>query len=101
MTENKSKSAYHLLGRSGLRVSPRPGVGATIIGATKPSQLAENLRALEFSLPPELSSHLERLSRPELVHPYHFFETEFLRTDLLSAGIPVRAEPPWFRGTTR
>ena len=55
----------------------------------------------EFSLPTDLSARLEQLSRPELVHPYHFFETDFLRTDLMSAGIPVRAEPAWFRGPAR
>ncbi len=82
-------------------IATRPGVGATIIGATKPSQLADNLRALEFSLPTDLSARLERLSRPELVHPYHFFETDFLRTDLMNAGLPIRAEPPWFRGPGR
>jgi len=79
-------------------VATRPGVGATILGATKPSQLADNLRALDFTLPAELSARLEQISRPELVHPYHFFETEFFRGGMLTGGTKVLAEPAWFRG---
>ena len=79
-------------------VATRPSVGSTILGATKPAQLADNLGALDFTLPAELSQRLEQLSRPELVHPYHFFETEFFRDGMLTGGTRVRAEPPWFRG---
>jgi aryl-alcohol dehydrogenase-like predicted oxidoreductase len=78
-------------------VATRPGVGATILGATKPLQLADNLRALDFTLPAELSVRLEQISRPELVHPYHFFETEFFRGGMLTGGTRVRGEPAWFR----
>ncbi|HET6437983.1 MAG TPA: aldo/keto reductase [Anaeromyxobacter sp.] len=73
----------------------RPGVGALILGATRPEQLAENLAALDLVLPESAARHLETASRPELVHPYHFF-TEFFAA-MRSGGAPVRAEPPWFR----
>jgi len=74
----------------------RPGVGALILGATRPQQLAENLAALELSLPEPIARRLEEASRPELVHPYHFFQDFF--ASMRSGGTLVRAEPPWFRG---
>jgi len=73
----------------------RPGVGALIVGATKPEQLAQKLAALELVLPDEVTRRREEVSRPELVHPYHFFERFFL--GMWSGGTDVRAEPPWFR----
>ena len=54
---------------------------------------SQNLGALE--LPDEVTRRLEEVSRPELVHPYHFFERFFL--GMWSGGTDVRAEPPWFR----
>jgi aryl-alcohol dehydrogenase-like predicted oxidoreductase len=55
-------------------VATRPGVTSTIIGASKLEQLDDNLRALEAPLPPAVVERLEAVSRPELVHPYHFFQ---------------------------
>jgi len=80
------------------RTPAAPGSAGSGSGSTKPAQLADNLGALDFTLPAKLSQRLEQLSRPELVHPYLFFETEFFRDGLLSGGTRVRAEPPWFRG---
>ncbi len=57
-------------------ITNRPAVTSTIIGATRLEQLEENLRALEFSVPPELANRLDSASRPELVHPYLFFGPE-------------------------
>lgn len=73
----------------------RPGIGALVLGATKPEQLDQNLAALELSLPETITRRLEEISRPELVHPYHFF-TDFF-AGMRSGGTRVRAEPPWFR----
>jgi aryl-alcohol dehydrogenase-like predicted oxidoreductase len=78
-------------------VATRPGVGSTILGATKLEQLDDNLASLDFALPEPLARRLDEVSRPELVHPYHFFETEFFTQGLLSGGTPVRREPAWFR----
>ncbi len=57
-------------------VARRPAVASTIIGATKPSQLDDNLAALSFELPEPLRRRLDEVTRPETVHPYHFFEPE-------------------------
>jgi aryl-alcohol dehydrogenase-like predicted oxidoreductase len=54
-------------------VARRPGVVATLTGATRLEQLEENLRAMEFEIPPELASRLEEASRPEPAYPYYFF----------------------------
>jgi aryl-alcohol dehydrogenase-like predicted oxidoreductase len=77
-------------------ITRRPAVASTIIGATRPAQLAENLAALEFAIPPEIAARLDEVSRPELVHPYHFFQPEM--RGMISGGTTVRAEPPWYRG---
>lgn len=74
----------------------RPGVGSAIVGASKLSQLDDNLRALDFELPADLHCRLEELSRPELQHPSHFYETEHFRL-MMSGQTRVHAEPRWFR----
>ncbi len=73
----------------------RPGVAATILGATTLAQLEDNLGALEFEIPRALSERLEAASRPEPTFPYTFFGDEM--QSRLCGGVPVRAEPPWFR----
>jgi len=55
-------------------VAHRPAVASLLIGATKLAQLDDNLAALDFELPAELAARLEEASRPETVHPQHFFE---------------------------
>jgi hypothetical protein len=65
------------LGRSPAQVAVnwitrRPGVASTIVGATRLQQLEDNLRALEFEIPDELSSRLEEAGRPEAIFPYTF-----------------------------
>ncbi len=69
------------LGRSLAQVAiawtvSQPGVAATIIGATKKSQLEDNLQAVEFALPPESIERLNAVSQLESQFPYSFFETE-------------------------
>jgi aryl-alcohol dehydrogenase-like predicted oxidoreductase len=88
------------LGRSPAQVAlnwiaTRPGVTSTIVGATRPEQLADTLAALSFSLPPEASARLEAASRPEPAFPYAFFEPA--QRGGMTGGATVRAEPPWFR----
>ncbi|MBZ4420109.1 aldo/keto reductase [Myxococcus sp. RHSTA-1-4] len=79
-------------------VATRPGVVSTVIGASRLEQLEDNLRALDFTLPPALSARLEAASRPELVHPYVFFENPFFTRGMLAGNTTVRAEPSGFRG---
>jgi aryl-alcohol dehydrogenase-like predicted oxidoreductase len=77
-------------------IASRPGVGSTIVGASKLEQLESNLAALDLTLPEPLSRRLEEVSRPELLHPYNFF-TEFFFKGMHGAGATVRAEPRGFR----
>jgi aryl-alcohol dehydrogenase-like predicted oxidoreductase len=77
-------------------ITKRPGVASTIIGATKMSQLEDNLAALEFSIPADLSARLEEASRPPTQHPGHFYGPEIQA--MVRGGTEIRAEPEWFRG---
>lgn len=76
-------------------VTKRSGVTSTIIGATKPEQLEDNLRALEFSIPEALSKKLEEAGRPESIFPYMFFEPTM--RSMVTGGTQVSDEPAWFR----
>jgi aryl-alcohol dehydrogenase-like predicted oxidoreductase len=69
-------------------VAHRPGVTSTIIGATKLEQLDMNLQSLEFALTASASARLEEASRPELVHPYHFFQPAMQA--MVNGGTTVR-----------
>lgn len=69
-------------------VTNRPGVASTIIGASKLEQLDENLRALDFTIPPVLAERLDQVSRLELVHPYHFFQPTM--QGMITGGTTVR-----------
>jgi aryl-alcohol dehydrogenase-like predicted oxidoreductase len=67
------------LGRSMAQVAlnwaaNRPGIASLIVGATKLSQLEDNLQALEFELPTELREELDRISAPPRQFPYFFLE---------------------------
>lgn len=76
-------------------ITRRLGVATTIIGATKPEQLDDNLQSLEFELDPALAERLDEASRPPVVHPYGFFGEEMKH--LRNGENEVRAEPPWYR----
>jgi aryl-alcohol dehydrogenase-like predicted oxidoreductase len=65
----------------------RSGVVSTLIGATKMSQLEDNLRALEFTIPKELKAGLDEVSAPELIFPYLFFSN---MQDMVTGGVKVR-----------
>lgn len=54
-------------------VGNRPGVASVIVGATRLAQLEDNLAALDFSLPGELSARLDQVSAPLATFPYSFF----------------------------
>jgi aryl-alcohol dehydrogenase-like predicted oxidoreductase len=69
-------------------VAHRPAVASLLIGATKLAQLDDNLAALDLELPAELSARLEEVSRPETVHPHHFFEPTMRA--MIDGGATVR-----------
>ena len=58
-------------------VANRPGITSTIIGASKLSQLEDNLRYAEFEVPAELRQKLDEVSAIETAHPYGFFTSSF------------------------
>lgn len=69
----------------------QPGITSTILGASKLSQLEDNLRAIEFSIPADLRQQLDQVSAPASIHPYVFFEP-FLQN--MIHGAQVRGWTP-------
>ncbi len=69
-------------------VVSQPGVTSTLIGARRPQQLEENLRALDFDLPPEAQQLLGDISRLDPATPYMFFEP--LLQSRITGGVAVR-----------
>ncbi len=76
-------------------ITRRPGVSSTIIGATKLSQLEDNLGALNFVIPEGMSARLDAISAPGACFPYSFFQEGFQL--MISGGVRVRKEPTWYR----
>jgi aryl-alcohol dehydrogenase-like predicted oxidoreductase len=68
-------------------VATQPGITSTILGASKLSQLEDNLRAIDFSIPTELRNRLDGASAPASIHPYMFFEP-FIQT-MIHGNSPV------------
>ena len=71
-------------------VATQPGITSTIIGASKLSQLEDNLRYAEFEIPAELRQRLDEVSAIESSHPYGFFTPPF--QGWISGGTGLR---PW------
>lgn len=75
--EEVAKATGHSMAQIALNwAANRPGIASLIIGATKLEQLEDNMRALDFSLPPELAAKLDAAGAPERHFPYTFFESE-------------------------
>jgi diketogulonate reductase-like aldo/keto reductase len=70
-------------------VITQPGVTSTIIGATKISQLNDNLQTAEISIPPDLRKRLDEVSAPEAIHPYIFFSGGI--QDMVNGGTSVKS----------
>jgi aryl-alcohol dehydrogenase-like predicted oxidoreductase len=84
------------LGRSMAQVAVnwaanRPGIASVIVGATKLSQLEDNLQALDFTIPDQLLNRLEVASRPEVQFPYTFFGSEI--QSMIHGGVSVGTKP--------
>jgi aryl-alcohol dehydrogenase-like predicted oxidoreductase len=75
----------------------QPGITSTILGASKLSQLEDNLKAIEFTIPAELRKRLDQIGAPPSIHPYEFFEP-FIQT-MIHGSSPVKAWQP-ARGNT-
>ena len=91
------RSVAERLGRTPAEVAlswvfGQPGVTATLLGATKLSQLESNLNALELALPDELRQELDSVSRLESVHPYMYFGEVF--QGMIHGGARVHSWAP-------
>jgi aryl-alcohol dehydrogenase-like predicted oxidoreductase len=73
-------------------VATQPGITSTILGASKLSQLEDNLSSIEFSIPAELRKRLDAVSAPASIHPYVFFEP-FIQ-GMIHGGSKVRGWMP-------
>ncbi len=69
----------------------QPGIGSVIIGATKLSQLEDNLQALEFEIPSELNDRLKTASQPEAQFPYFFFDPGM--QGMITGGTTIQSKP--------
>ena len=54
-------------------VAARPGITSTIIGASRPEQLADNIASLDIKFTPEQLQTLDAASVPEAIFPYGIF----------------------------
>jgi aryl-alcohol dehydrogenase-like predicted oxidoreductase len=71
-------------------VATQPGITSTIVGATKVTQLDDNLASIDFAIPTDLRKRLEEASALEPAQPYIFFGGEI--QSRIEGGVPVR---PW------
>lgn len=56
-------------------VANRPAVGSLVFGATSVSQLENNMKSLDFTIPGHLVEKLDEASKPTLHFPYTFFSS--------------------------
>src|ERR1700752_4275945 len=71
-------------------VATQPGITSTIIGATKVTQLDDNLASIDFAIPTDMRKRLDEASALEPAQPYIFFGGEI--QSRVAGGVPVR---PW------
>jgi aryl-alcohol dehydrogenase-like predicted oxidoreductase len=96
------ETVANALGRSMAQVAlnwtaNRPGIGSVILGATKLTQLDDNLKALEFEIPPALRQRLDDMSAPAARFPYTFF-TPGMQA-MITGGAVVGDKPPGYAPT--
>lgn len=72
-------------------VANRPGVATVILGATKLTQLEDNLGALDFEIPSDLRTRLDVVSATPARFPYTFF-TPGMQA-MLTGGTTVGDKP--------
>ena len=71
-------------------VATQPGITSTIIGATKTTQLDDNLQSIEFEIPVEFRKRLDDASALELAYPYKIFNPKM--QGMISGGTNLQ---PW------
>ncbi len=81
-------------------VANRPAVASVILGATRLAQLDDTLPALDFELPAELETRLDRASALPAAFPYAFIDVMAARmhgSAAVDSRPPRFAEPPQSR----
>jgi aryl-alcohol dehydrogenase-like predicted oxidoreductase len=73
-------------------VATQPGITSTIIGASKLTQLKDNLRFSEFEIPIEQRNKLDEVSAQDPGHPYEFFNPSM--QGMISGGTSVYSWAP-------
>ena len=72
----------------------RPGVASVILGATKLSQLRDNMEALSFEIPGDLEARLDAVSAPTVGFPYSYFgDSQQAR---IAGGVAMSLKPPGY-----
>jgi aryl-alcohol dehydrogenase-like predicted oxidoreductase len=71
-------------------VATQPGITSTLVGATKVTQLDDNLASIDFAIPTDLRKRLDEASALEPAQPYIFFGGEI--QSRIAGGVPMR---PW------
>jgi aryl-alcohol dehydrogenase-like predicted oxidoreductase len=90
--ERVAKAAGRSMAQVALNwVAGRPGVATVIVGATKLSQLDDNLGALDFELPADLRARLDAVSATASRYPYTF-HTHGMQA-MLTGGATVGDKP--------
>lgn len=79
-------------------VATQPGIAAAIIGASKITQLDDNLSALDFTIPPELRTLLDDASAVQPAYPYSLFSAEY-QAGILNTGVSVGDKPAGYYHT--
>jgi len=80
-------------------LTDRPGVAAAIIGASKLSQLDDNIAALGFELSQEHKVLLDAASAIAAPYPYSLFTNEY-QAGILNTGSAVGDKPPNYYALT-
>lgn len=80
-------------------VANRPGVATVLIGATRQSQLDDNLRCLDFEIPAELRARLDEAAGREPGFPYSFFTPGM--QSMLAGTHPVGDKPASYAAPVR
>lgn len=65
----------------------QPGVGSTLIGASRPDQLTANIAALAVTLPAEHRATLDRISAPEPRMLYSLFTATLREHAVFGASV--------------
>ena len=67
----------------------RPGVDSTLIGASRPDQVAENVAALDVTLPEPERAALDEASRPASAFPWSSFTAGIRRSIFGGVDVPA------------